>query len=178
VIKNKITGQTATKFVALPYLAVTFLVGGLAVSLLSAQFTESTDPSHEPTLSELSQRATLLAQVTNPIQRDSYCVPLSAYGRALDHALPMDARIFFSGMIGKDNGPRSGYYFILRNYVFPRIMDISLDEKVVCHEGWFEGIPCDSPDVLRTNGYDLLLLLPTNSNQIQIIPLTPKGVPK
>ena len=163
--KNKITGQPAARPVVLPYLAVTFLVGGLAVSLLSAQFTESTDPNREPTLSDLSQRATLLAQVTNLIQRDSYCVPLSAYGRALDRALPKDARIFFSGMIGKDNGSRGGYYFILRNYLFPRVMDISLDGKVICHEGWFEGIPCDSPDVLRTNGYDLLLLLPPNSNR-------------
>jgi len=176
--QNKITGQTATKPFVLPYLTGVFLIGGLAVSLLSAQFTNSKEPNRAPTLSELNQRATMLAQVNDPIQRDSYCVPLSAYGRALDRALPREARIFLSGMISKDNGTRTGYYFFLCNYLFPRTVDVSLDGKTVYHEGWFEGIPCDSPDELRTNGFDLLLRMATNSNNIEIIPLTPKGVPK
>jgi len=163
----------------LPYLAVTFLVGGLAVSLLSAQFTESKNPNREPTLPELNQRVALLAPLTDPIKRDSYCVPLSAYGRTLDRALAPNARVFLSGMIGEANGPKLGYYFFLRNYLFPREVAISLGTDPVYHEaGWFSGTSCDSPAELQTNGFDLLLRMPTNSNNIEIIPLTQKGVPK
>lgn len=158
---------------------VTVLIGAFAIWLAWPQVFPGPNQANEMTLPNLSQRATGLARMTNLVQRDSYCVPLSAYGRALDRGLAPDARVFLSGMIGEANGPKLGYYFFLRNYLFPRDVDISLGEKAYFGEGgWFRGTSSESPAELRTNGYDLLLLMPTNSNDIQIIPLTQKGVPK
>jgi hypothetical protein len=161
-----------------PVALVTGLVGTLAVWLASPQIFPGPQQANEMTLPNLARRAAQLRQITDPVERDKFCVPLSAYGRALDRALAPDARVFLSGMLGKDNGPKLGYYFFLRNYLFPREVAISLDRKAIFHEGWFEGVPCESPTELQTNGFDLLLLMPTNSNNIQIIPLTQKGVPK
>jgi hypothetical protein len=110
------------------------------------------------------------------VQRDALCVGLCAYGRQLDGVLPKDAHVFLSGMIGQENAPRLGYYFFLRNYLFPREVEISLDHNSVYREAWFDGVPCESPAVLQTNGFDLLLKF--EDNNIQIIPLTEKGVPK
>ena len=81
-------------------------------------------------------------------------------------------------MLGEEHGPRLGYYYFLRNYLFPREVDISLGRRAVFREGYFEGVPCNSPEILQTNGYDVLLQMATNSDNIQIIPLTPKGVPR
>ena len=119
----------------------------------------------------------MLRQVEDPIRRDSFNGGFNAFARQLDQKLPRDARIFLSGMIGKNNESQVGYYFVLRNYLFPRTVAISLDEKPVFHDGWFEGIPCDSPGELRTNGFDLLLGFSTN-NTLRVIPLTQKGAPK
>ena len=160
-----------------PTMLVTLLIGTTAVCLAWPQIFPGPDQANEATLPNLNKRVPMLRQADYPIRRDSLCVGLSAYGRSLDRALPKDARIFFSGMIGKDNGSRGGYYFFLRNYLFPREVEVSLDGKAVYLEGWFEGIPCDSPAVLQTNGFDLLLKFQPNNN-IDIIPLTAKGVPK
>jgi hypothetical protein len=159
-------------------ISVTGLVGLTAICLAWPQVFPGRAQANEATLRNLSLRASQLRKISDPIERDKFCIPLSAYGRTLDRALAPDARVFLSGMLGKQNGPRGGYYFFLRNYLFPRTVEISLDGKAVYHEGWFEGVPCDSPDVLRTNGFDLLLLMSTNSDNIQILPLTDKGVPR
>ena len=119
----------------------------------------------------------MLRQVDDPIRRDSFNGGFSAFARQLDQKLPRDARVFLSGMIGKNNEPQIGYYYVLRNYLFPRTVAISLDEKPVFQEGWFEGIPCDSPGELRANGFDLLLMFSTN-NTLRVVPLTQKGVLK
>jgi hypothetical protein len=168
----------ARSWLSWPVVAVTLLVGAVAVCLAWPQVFPGPDQANDITLPNLNQRASGLRQISDPVERDRFCVPLSAYGRALDRALPPDVRVFLSGMIGKANGPRLGYYYFLRNYLFPRDVEISLDGKAIFHVDGFEGVPCDSPEVLRTNGFDLLLLMPTNSDNIQIIPLTQKGVPK
>ena len=101
-----------------PVILVTLLIGVTAIWLAWPQVfhrrkstAESGPEANAMTLPNLNRRASELEQITNLIQRDSYCVPLSAYGRALDHALAPDARIFLSGMIGKENGPRLGIIF-------------------------------------------------------------------
>ena len=127
------------------------------------------------TLPNLDRRVALLRQVDDPISRDSFNGGFNAFARQLDRTLPKDARIFLSGMLGKSNASQLGYYFILRNYLFPRTVAVSLDGKPVLQEGWFEGIPSDSPSELRANGFDLLLGFSTN-NTLRVIPLTQKGV--
>src|SRR5450759_2579966 len=98
---------------------VSALVGIVAIALVWPQIFPDLEQANGATLPNLSKRVPMLRQTTDPIQRDSLCVGLSAYGRQLDAHIPKDARIFFSGMIGKDNGSRGGYYFFLRNYLFP-----------------------------------------------------------
>jgi len=156
-------------------LAAVLLVGAMAAGLVWAQ--RSYPETHpEYSLSFLNQRADFLGSITNAIQRDQYCIPLSALGRQLDKALPPDARVFFSGMVGETNGPKLGYYYFLRNYLFPRDVEISLGTNLVYHEGWFQGTPCDSPAELRTNGFDLLIRY--GDKGFEFIPLSQKVAPK
>jgi len=159
-----------------PVIFVTLLIGVTAIWLAWPQVFPGPEQANETTLPNLNQRASQLRQITDPVQRDSFCVPLSAYGRALDRALAPDARIFFSGMLGETNGSKLGYYFFFRNYLFPREVQISLGDNAVFHEWGFSGTPCDSPAELQTNGFDLLVRYGTNG--FTLIPLTQKGVPK
>lgn len=164
------------KTFSLPDLLVTLSVGIVALSMVAAQFPLGTKPRSEPTLSTLEQRAEMLQKISDPIQRDSYCIPLSAYGRALDRALDTNARVFFSGLIGRENAGALGYYYFLQNYLFPRDVEISLDGRPIFeNEGYFDGIPCDSPSVLRAKGFDLMIRSGTNG--LQLIPLTERGAP-
>jgi hypothetical protein len=154
---------------------VTLLTGIVAAGLVAMQFHYAQDPTSQLALVNLDKRADMLQEVTDPVQRDRMCIPLSAYGRALDRALPKDARVFVMGIVGKTNGGSMGYYYFLKNYLFPRDVEISLSD-VFYHEGWVVGVPCNSTEVLKTNGFDLAIR--SVNNQMQLIPLTPKGVPK
>jgi len=163
-----------------PVALVTGLVGVLAVWLAWPKMFPGPGQADETTLPGLDWRASQLRQITDPVKRDFQCVPMSACGRLLDRTLAPDARVFLAGMLGKENGPRLGYYFVFRNYLFPREVEISLDRKAIYHEG-FEGVPYKSPAELRANGFDILLLMPmmpTNSAKIHYIALTQKGVLK
>lgn len=152
------------------------LVGVAALGLVLAQLSWAHDPASQLSLSNLDDRASRLASITNWIERDSYCVGLSAMGRELDAALAPDARVFISGMLGPTNNSKDGYYYFLKNYLFPRDVEISLDGKAVGAADGLHGVPCDSPNVLRSNGFDLLIEF--NDNRPNLVPLTPKGVPR
>ena len=156
---------------------VALLVGGTAIGLALGPLTRKPESPGQPGLSALNQRATMLRKVSDPIDRDRLCIPLSAYGRMLDRALPKTARVFMSGMLGETNGPKLGYYYFLRNYLFPRDVEISLDRMASFNGQWFDGTPCDSPEELRTNGFDILLR-DSGSGAFQLIPLTTNGIPK
>ncbi len=167
--------SAAGNFFSPPYLIVTLAVGLLAVSLAWPQFTGEPKPGREITLAALNQRAEGLAKITDPIQRDSYCIPLSAYGRALDRALDKNARIFVTGILGKTNAGKGGYYYFLQNHLFPRSVEISLDGHAVADGSFFSGVGCDSPAVLKAKGFDLMIQLEPNGPRL--LPLTPKGTP-
>jgi hypothetical protein len=158
-----------------PNLFVTLAVGIVALGLVAAQLLAGARPDQEIALSMLNQRAEALQKTADPIQRDSYCIPLSAYGRSLDRALDKNARVFFAGLIGKTNAGGVGYYYFLQNYLFPRDLEISLDGHAVQTEDYFDGVPCDSPAVLQTNGFDLMIRC--GANGLQLIPLTTRGTP-
>jgi hypothetical protein len=147
----------------------------VALGLAAPQLLGETKPGHEITLAALNQRTEALQKIADPIQRDSYCIPLSAYGRSLDRALDKNARVFFSGLVGKTNGGSLGYYYFLKNHLFPRDLEISLDGHAVSTGDYFEGVPCDSPAVLQKNGFVLMIRFGTNG--LQLIPLTAKGRP-
>jgi hypothetical protein len=153
---------------------VTLLVSALAFGLVSAQFSYASNPQSQTSLSNLSQRADQLEQITNLIERDGHCVGLSALGRQLDAAIAPDAKVFMTGMLGPTNSGAAGYYYFLRNYLFPRHVQISLDGKATYGEDGFSGVPCDSPDILRSNGYDVMILF-SDGQLRNVIPLTPNG---
>jgi len=152
---------------------VSLLVSAAAFGVIAVQFNYEQDPGNQLALSNLDQRVPVLEGITNSIQRDRFCIPLSAYGRWLDSALPPDARIFVTDMLGPTNAPSDGNYFFLRNYLFPRDVEISLDGHAISVSDGFSGVPCDSPEILKNNGFDLMI-----NSQLQLTPLTPKGVPK
>ena len=177
-MRDKTTPAPRTSRATGPGLAeigVTLLVGIAAIVIVIAQFHYNQDPASQLSLSNLNQRISVLEKITNLVQRDSVCIPLSAYGRALDQALPSGTRVFITGMIGEPNGSL-GYYFFLRNYLFPHDVEISLDGKAIYHNDGFSGVPCDSSAVLTSNGFDLMIQY--SDNKMNLIPLTPKGVPR
>lgn len=136
---------------------VTFFAMATGVFLIWAQWLYNDSSSRIMSLSQLNKRASFLRQITDPIRRDTLCTPLGALGRLLDHELPKNTRIFVVGMIGKTNASSLGNYFILRNYLFPRQVEVSLDGKALFHEGWFDGVPCNSINELRTKGFQFLI---------------------
>jgi hypothetical protein len=174
------TSQTASPKNSRPAwteLLVTIVIGIVAAYLVWPQVFSAGQAENTLTLAKLDQRAAMLRKISDPIQRDAACIGLSAFGRQLDQHIPKDARVFLSGMLGKENGSRLGWYFFLRNYLFPRELEISVDRKTVPTFVGFEGIEATSADHLRTNGFDLWLKMGTDNN-ISFQPLTEKGIPK
>ncbi|MGH7940034.1 MAG: hypothetical protein ACREFR_03055 [Limisphaerales bacterium] len=132
-------------------------------------------PKQSLNLPELNKLAAILRQTDDPVERDKYGVGLTAMGRELDEVLPPDARVYVANMLGPTNAPALGYYYFLRNYLFPRDVEISLGPAVFREHGAY-GVGSDSPDVLRTNGFDVMIAFP--NNRLEILALTPKGMPK
>lgn len=161
-----------------PEMIVTLFIGTFAICLVWPQIFPDAAHANELNLPNLDKRAAMLSQITDQVQRDQYCIGLAAYGRALDRAIPADARVFFSGIVGKENQSHLVYYYFLRNYLFPRDIEISLNKPATMNrESFFEGVDCDSPGILKTNAFDLLLKFGPDGG-IQIQPLTEKGMPK
>ncbi len=160
---------------------VTLLVAAVAFGLVAAQFSYAQDPQSpqsQISLWYLDKRVPILEQTPDWIQRDKlYDIGLSGLGRQLDAAIAPDAKVFMTGMLGPTNSGAAGYYYFLRNYLFPRHLQISLDGKATNTDDGFVGVPCDSPDILKSNGYDVMILF-SNGQLQNVIALTPKAVRK
>jgi len=65
--------------------------------------------------------------ISDIAERDSQIYPCSGSYRRLDLALPKDARIFMTDMIGPTNYDKIRYYFWTTHYLFPREVGTSLD---------------------------------------------------
>jgi hypothetical protein len=156
-------------------LLVTLPVSVMAVCLAWPQVFPAPDQMDQMNLKNLDKRAAGLRQISDPIERDKMCVGLSAEGRQLDAVLPPQARIYLTGMLGPANQGSLGWYYFLRNYLFPRDLEIYVGQGAFTRNG-FTGQAADSPEMLRTNGFDLVLVY--QNNQLQLLPLTTNGVPK
>jgi len=152
--------------------AVTLLVATLALVLARPQLIATAGRPAE--LSALSRRAATLAGIDDPVERDRLCTPLAARARSLDRELPNDTRVFLSGVVGLGFERRLHVYYFLRNYLFPRPVEISLDGKARFHEWWFDGVPCDSADELRARGFDVQLRFAGDgrSLDVDVVPLS------
>lgn len=158
-------------------LLATLLVGCAAFSMVAAQYFFAQNPNAvNVSVINLNARVLLLEQVTNWSERDSMCIPLAADARTLDTTLDPKARVFLAGVLGPTNASKLGFYYFLRNYLFPRDVDISLDGKPVPESYGFSGVPCDSESVLKTNGFDLMIQI--IDNQLKLTPLTKRGMPQ
>lgn len=156
-----------------PGAVVTLLVWAVALGLIVTQFFWASNPDNQLSLANLNSRVPALESMTSWVERDSYCTSLAAFSRHLDLNLAPDARVFVTGMLGPTNFSKEGYYFFLKNYLFPRDVEISLDGKTVSGADGIYGVPCDSPAVLRSHGFDLMIEVA--DNEPNLIPLTKKG---
>jgi hypothetical protein len=154
---------------------MTLLLGIIVAGMLLYQIHYTREENRDLSLVTLCRRIPELKVADEPIARDMICVPLAADMRALDTILQPDARVFLTGMIGKSNGSSLGYYYFMRNYLYPRDVEISLGGQAVFRDGWFEGVPCESTNILKAAGFDDMIGY--TNNQMMLIPLTPKGAP-
>ena len=69
---------------AWPETLLAILVGCFAAFLVWPQIFPGPEQANAVNLPNLDQRATALRQISDPVQRDSACVGLSAYGRQLE----------------------------------------------------------------------------------------------
>lgn len=167
-------GNQAGSSLDKPRLIVTILTGLVAAGLVVAQFSYANDPASDVSLSNLNQRANALSAVNDPLQRERYGIGLAAEARQINAVLQPGARVFLTGMTGETNAGGLGFYFFLRNYLFPHDVEISLTNGHFGPIGYYAP-GCDSPEMLKSNGFDLMIRF--SNNQMQFIPLTPKGVP-
>jgi len=122
------------------------------------------------TLSSLFQRAASLQSLTNGVQRDSFCIPLSAYCRNVAEQLPPDAKVFMPHMLGAENGGKLGYYYFMTYYLFPREVAISTGRPVSFHGDYYEGCDFTNTDELSKAGYNFAFDV-GDGNQISVTQL-------
>lgn len=173
--ENTGEGQKAGSSLDTPRLIVTILALLVAAGLVAAQFSYASDPTSQISLSNLDHRAEALSTITDPVQRDRYGIGLAYSARQINAVLSPDARVFLTDMTGETNAPHLGFYFFLRNYLFPRDVEISLTNGHWGKAGGYLAPACDSPDIIKSNGFDLMIRF--DNNQLQFVPLTPKAVP-
>ena len=138
-------------------------LAGLAVATVAAAaayhvFLAAPEPPGETLFTQFQQRATALGKETDPIKRDSMCIPLSAMGRSIDGQIPANARVYVGGMLGPENSGKMGYFYFLNYYLFPREVALSLGQPpTYVMPGFMQGRDPASLDEVAKAGYDLFL---------------------
>jgi len=125
--------------------------------------------------SSLQKRAALLGEESDPVQRESMCIPFSGLGRSIDAQLPTNARVFLTDMLGSQNSGRLGYYYFLTYYLFPREVAISLEERPTYALTGMLGRNPISDEELKQAGFDLALQVTKDGLQQRVLrPLAPR----
>ena len=131
-----------------------------AVALFAAYkiFVVAPEPGGPTSFTQFQQRAGLLGAESDPIKRDSLCIPLSAMGRSIDAQIPTNARVFAGNMLGAENVGNMGYFYFLTYYLFPHEVALSLGQSpAYVMPGVMQGRNPDSLDEVAKAGYDLYL---------------------
>ncbi len=123
-----------------------------------------------PAIMDLFKRAQMLERIEDPIERDKYGIPLSAYGRMLDSTLPSDARVFLIGVLGEDGRRNLGYHTFFAYYLFPRDVDISLGRFPAFTGLRVDGHPPSSMEELAEAGYSHVIIA-NEHQQLQLLAL-------
>ena len=170
-------GKRSGAAIWLEWLAVTAVILVAVAALYRTFVTTSPQQADLTTFSFFEKRADMLSQVSDPIKRDSLCIPLSAMGRSVDAQLPTDARVFLLGELGATNSGNLGYYYFLNYYLFPREVAISLGEPAKYTIQGMMGREPQSAEELTKAGYDIALQM-TPDKGLQSHVLKPlKGEP-
>ncbi|HMP82059.1 MAG TPA: hypothetical protein PKA41_05055 [Verrucomicrobiota bacterium] len=128
--------------------ALAAIHGALIANVPEADFSRAT---------MYQKRAVMLASESDPVRRDSVCIPLSAFGRSVDAQMPTNARIFLMNMVGPEFAGDLGYYYFLTYYLFPREVAISLgDPAHYTLTGMVGRLPRSSDELVEA-GYHLAL---------------------
>jgi hypothetical protein len=114
-------------------------------------------------------RAERLPKISNIMDRENN--PGMGQCRAMDLALPKDARVFIPDMTGPTNYAKIGCYYFITYYLFPREVGVSLDQPGRQTKDGFVGKPATSNREIFTNGYDLRLDVTSDSVELQVQPL-------
>ena len=179
-MENK-AGTTDRKSTIVTWIAVSLLC--LCGALLTVARLKG-DPASEgrdPGLRAMHKRATALGRMANPIERDRYCIPLSAMGRMLNQQIPADAKLFVTGILGHERQGNGGFYYSLQNYLYPRVLEMSVAGSGRFEMTGFGGVAPTSDVQLASMGYSVDIALPvTDQASIvprQIAPFSPSSQP-
>lgn len=130
----------------------------VACAAVYQTFVAAPQPSAPGMFSQYQQRATMLGNESDPIKRDSMCIPLSAFGRSIDAQIPTNARVYLTGMLGPEGSGNLGYFYFITYYLFPREVAISVGQPPVYSlAGVAQGRNPTNFDELAQAGYDLVL---------------------
>jgi len=119
-----------------------------------------------PSLSLSFLRGERLAMISDIAERDSQIYPCSGSYRRLDLALPKDARIFMTDMIGPTNYDKIRYYFWTTHYLFPREVGTSLDHITRLTKDGFLGKTSESDQEILSNGFDVRIDITSDGSTI------------
>ncbi len=119
-------------------------------------------------------RGKQLVAIPNIVDRSQQENAASGTGWYYDLALPINARIFMSDMIGPANYSKIGYYFYYTYYLFPREIGTSLDHITRATKDGFLGQTSESNQEIYSHGFDVIFdVLPGD----QLEAKTPAGLP-
>lgn len=103
----------------------------------------------------LEAKSVMLSHTTNIVDREMLVRPSSGTDRYLDLILPENARVFMTGILGTTNSGKSGNYYYLVYYLFPREIGVSIGEPAHFTRNGIQGRAPKSNDEIFTNGYDV-----------------------
>lgn len=129
---------------------------------------------HAPYFRGLIRLTCGLQKASNDIERERFRSELGASGRCLDYALPPETRVFVGGQLGETNSAKLGQYYHLLYHLYPRQVDISLEQPARYVSGpppkrtiYYAGQAPPSPQAVLDHGYQALVQF--DGDNIQLI---------
>jgi hypothetical protein len=125
-------------------------------------------------LVQIFLRGEQLAGISNIVDRSQEENAASGTGWYYDLALPKNARVFMSDMIGPTNYNKIGYYFYFTYHLFPREIGTSLDHVTRATKDGFLGKTSESNEEIYSNGFDVIFDVLSGN---QLLSKTPANLP-
>jgi hypothetical protein len=108
-----------------------------------------------------------LANTPDITKRDTVVNVAAGGDRTLDLELPPDARVFITGMTGPTNAIKVGGYFYMTYYLFPRDVEVTLDEPRFTAHG-IQGRTTESDTDIQANGFNVRVdITPEGKTQVE-----------